>query len=256
MEAEADTGYVFDHWLFESFDAEESLTSTRYDESLIVAGYNWEVTAYFVLPEGCVLNFDVWPTPEAGVVTPSVISVVAGTTYSITDNVITFSDGQIVTATPYQDYAFSTWGDMPATGTILTDNTYTAAFVKSVINVTIEMPAGKTGCSITVDYDGDTHDVLPGETYLLQVNLGDRYTLTANDTELFPFINWVINGRNAFTTKTISTLEGGPDKVITVLFGTVGAHTLRFFKPSHGKIYYSDTHTQSTLIVFTGSSTT
>ena len=70
---------------------------------------------------------------SAGTVSPNTVTVPYGTTYSVNGNVMTFSDGQTVTATPspataQYTYAFDSWSS--ASGTVTGDMTITANFTK------------------------------------------------------------------------------------------------------------------------------
>ena len=116
-----------------------------------------------------------------GTVNTASITVEYGTTYTVEGNVLKFSDGQTVTATPEENtaqytYAFDNWSS--ESGTITGTTTITANFTRETNTYTVSIQSNNTGygtvdeSSVTVEYG--TEITVSGNT----ITIGDT-TITA-----------------------------------------------------------------------------
>ena len=147
-----------------------------------------------------------------GTVDESSVTVEYGTTYTVEGNVLKFSDGQTVTATPEENtaqytYAFDNWSS--ESGIVNGAMQITANFTRETNTYTVSIQSNNTGygtvdkSSITVEY---------GTTYTVEGNVlkfSDGQTVTATPEEntaqyTYAFDNWssesgIVNGAMQIT---------------------------------------------------------
>ena len=200
--ATPDSGYTFKSW---------SPTS-----GIIFADLS--ITASFT---ESVVNYKVTITAgTGGKVSPTSLTVPAGTTWTSSANVLNFSDGQKVTATADSGYAFSAWST--ASGTVNSDTSINASFSKSTVNYKVTVTAGTGGkvspTSLTVP--AGTTWTSSGAT--LTFSNGQKVTATANSG--YSFSSWspssgTVNSDTTVTAKFASTPSS---YTVTISAGTGG----------------------------------
>ena len=173
--------YTFIGWSSES----GTITGT----TTITANFTRETNTYTVSIQS--------NNAEYGTVTESSITVDYGTTYTVEGNVLRFSDGKTVTATPETNtaqytYTFLDWTS--ESGTVTGETTITANFARETNTYTVSIQSNNTGygtvdkSSITIEYG--TEITVSGNT----ITIGDT-TITAtpaddNPTYDYVFVNW------------------------------------------------------------------
>ena len=151
---------------------------------------------------------------EYGTVTESSITVDYGTTYTVEGNVLRFSDGKTVTATPETNtaqytYTFLDWTS--ESGTVTGEATITANFTRETNTYTVSIQSNNaeygtvTESSITVEYG--TEIIVSGNTLTI-----GKYSITATPTADDPTYDYVF----ANWTNAVSEVTG--DITITANF--------------------------------------
>ena len=166
LTATPDNGYVFGQWTFSNGSSLANPLTYTVQQPMIgqTVNYTANFKELFTVTISAGAN---------GTVDKQSVQVADGTTFTANGNVLTFSDGQTVTATPSTDYATS-WS--PSSGTVTAAMTISASFDSTVLSVTV-LSAGNGSVS-------------GGGTF----HLGDTVTLTATPDHGYKFSQWTFSG--------------------------------------------------------------
>lgn len=139
-----------------------------------------------------------------GTVSPTSLTVDRGTSYSVSDGVLTIGT-TAVTATPFAGYDLSGWtlSTRTRSGTVSGDMTATASFVLHVYTVTVEQPSagGTVSASATSG------------------RMGDAIALTATPSAGYQFRQWSVTGAAVSGTETQTTITvGTSDITVSAIF--------------------------------------
>lgn len=93
-----------------------------------------QISASFTASPTFTVNFRAFPTDDHGTVSQASITVLSGTTYTVSGDTISFADGQEVTAIPASDGVFVGWS-VSGEGTVISDRTISAEFAKALQDV-------------------------------------------------------------------------------------------------------------------------
>ena len=198
------------------------------------------ITAQFV--DLVTIQIGIDPT-VGGSAVPSSVTVPNGTIFTATDNILTFSDGTTVTATPATNYSFHQW--IPASGTVSPSTQITASFTTSVM-LTVnfrEYPTDVYGSfsrsSISVPY---------GTIYTKSsdaISFSDGQTVTAIPASNGVFAGWASSTTEGTITQD-TTFAGDFSKALQdVVFNTYPQNKGTFSPAGLSNIPYGTAWTAS-----------
>lgn len=155
------TGYTFDAWYSGKLGAGTKYTTYESIDKSMTLYANWKINNYQITLSS--------NNKDYGTISSSSESIPYGTTYSVINNVLTFSNGVKVTPTPTTKtdkytYTFTGWSS--TSGTVTAKTSITANFTRTVNTYTVTLNPGEgtvTPTSITVTYD-EAYTNLPTPT--------------------------------------------------------------------------------------------
>lgn len=188
-------------------------------------------------------------TPSGyGTVNPtSITNIPYGTTWSVSGNVLTLSNGSKVTATEtgdtsQYDYSFSSWS--PTSGTVQGATSITATFARATKTYTVSYPAKPSGVNSFIIYlDGTAKVTNPTAAGSFTVSYGAKVYATGSGTEVYkdPSISGV---------STSSTL---PTTVSSNVSITVTRGSVRTYDIDISGFYYTETNACGDVVAEYGS---
>ena len=221
--ATATSGYTFSAWSPASGTVSHAIT--------INATFTPATTSYTVT----------FKAGEGGTVDTTTYKANAGTTWTASGNVLTFSDGKKVTATANSGYTFSAWN--PASGKVTSDVTINATFAPATISYTVTFKAGEGGTIDTTTYKANAGTTWSSSGNILTFSDGKKVTATASSG--YTFSSW-----NPASGKVSS------DVTITATFSKSTGNTVSFYFTDNfdndGFVYSGDVYPSDACAVIPG----
>lgn len=163
-------------------------------------------------PDDCTVKFNV--ASGKGTV-PSQITVSKGTTFSSSQNKMSFSDGKSATAEPSSGYAFGSWD--PSSGTVTSDVTINVNFTSQTTTYTVTIMAGTGGTVSKKAVTADSGVTWSSSGTTLSFSNGDSVSATPNPD--YSFGGWSPASGTVTSDLTITaTFSGGSGGTVSFFF--------------------------------------
>ncbi len=166
-------------------------------------------------------EYTVTITIDNGTVDHSSVKVKSGTTWSTSANVLTFSDGQKVTATAKSGYDFASW--TPSSGKVTSATTIKATCTAPTVTYKVTITAGNGGSVSPTSLTVEAGTTWTASANVISFSSGPKVTATANSGYTFSSWSPASGTVNSDTSISASFSESTAKYTVTITAGNGGS---------------------------------